>query len=69
MLQVDVRGLSCPLPVMETKKALVGSPEALEVLADSGTAKSNVTHLLADAGFEVVVDDAEGAYRITARRR
>jgi len=68
MRNVDVRGLSCPLPVMQTKKALDGNPDALTVLADSGTAKANVVHLLQDQGFAVRVDESGEEYRITATR-
>lgn len=67
-VEIDVRGLSCPLPVMETTKALKASPRHLRVLADSGTAKANVVHLLEDAGFSVSVDDSSGDYRIEASR-
>ena len=35
MKQVDARGKACPLPVIETKKALEGMKEgAVEVLVD-----------------------------------
>ena len=41
--QLDCRGLVCPLPVIETKKALVGLAGAtLTVLVDNQTAKENV---------------------------
>jgi tRNA 2-thiouridine synthesizing protein A len=68
MIEVDARGLSCPLPVMRTKKALESNPDVLVVLADSGTAKVNVSNLLADAGFDVSVTESGEDYRIEARR-
>lgn len=68
MIEVDARGLSCPLPVMHTKKALESKPDALVVLADSGTAKVNVSNLLTDAGFDVTVTESGEDYRIEARR-
>ncbi|MDZ4179455.1 MAG: sulfurtransferase TusA family protein [Coriobacteriia bacterium] len=68
MIEVDARGLSCPLPVMRTKKALESNPDALVVLADSGTAKVNVNNLLVDAGFDVTVTESGEDYRIEAKR-
>lgn len=67
-MQIDARGLSCPLPVMHTKKALESNPPALTVLVTSGTAKSNVVNLLSDEGFAVAVEQREGEYRIEAKR-
>lgn len=42
MNRLDCRGLACPLPVIETKKALAGAGDTLEVLVDNQTAKENV---------------------------
>lgn len=69
MTEVDVRGLSCPLPVMQTRKALDASAgNELVVLADSGTAKANIVHLLEDQGFAVNVQESDEEYRIVATR-
>lgn len=67
-MQIDVRGLSCPLPLMRTKKALETSPAAVTVLVTSGTAKANVAALLEDEGFAVRVAAEDGEWRIEARR-
>lgn len=64
MKEVDVRGLSCPMPLMHTKKALEDGPEEILVLADSGTAKANVTAFLSDGGYDVAVEESAGEYRI-----
>jgi tRNA 2-thiouridine synthesizing protein A len=68
MVEVDARGLSCPLPVMRTKKALDAGPEALVVLVDSGTAKANVTNMLADEGYAVTVTEEPDHSRIEAHQ-
>ncbi|MBE0476036.1 MAG: sulfurtransferase TusA family protein [Coriobacteriia bacterium] len=68
MTEIDARGLSCPLPLMRTKKALDGGAGELTVLCDNGTAKANVVNLLSDSGFEVDVAESAGEYRISARR-
>lgn len=67
--EVDVRGLSCPMPLMHTKKALEEKPAEILVRADSGTAKANVTALLADEGYDVAVEQDAGEYRITGVRK
>ena len=68
MKEVDVRGLSCPVPLMQTKKALEETPAEILVLADSGTAKANVVGFLQDEGYAVTVEDSGEEYRITGRR-
>ncbi len=68
MKELDVRGLSCPMPLMLTKKAIEGDPTEILVHADSGTAKANVTAFLADAGYSVTVDQDGEEYRITGAR-
>ncbi|MDZ4064134.1 MAG: sulfurtransferase TusA family protein [Coriobacteriia bacterium] len=68
MNELDVRGLSCPMPIMQTKKALEDDPPEILVHADSGTAKANVVALLADSGYEVTVEESVGEYRIRGSR-
>lgn len=68
MLEVDARGLSCPLPVMHARKALESDPESLAVLVDSGTAKANVANMLADAGYAVTAEESDGGWRLEAER-
>jgi len=68
MVEVDARGLSCPLPLMRAKKALDSNPGSVRVLVDSGTAKANVTNLLSDEGYTVDVTDGPDGFRIEATR-
>lgn len=42
MKVLDVRGLSCPIPVLELKKELDKGISELKVLADCGTATENI---------------------------
>lgn len=65
-VEVDARGLSCPLPLLRARVAVVRGARALTVLVSTGSACSNVVDLLCDEGFDVrVEEDAEG-YRIDA---
>ena len=67
MLEVDARGLSCPIPVMHTSDALKESPQELLVWVDSGTAKANVVNLLKDFGYTVAVEENSQEYKISAQ--
>ncbi len=68
MVEVDARGLSCPLPLMRAKKALESDPDSVKVLVDSGTAKANVTNMLKDEGYTVNVSDGPDGFAIEATR-
>ena len=50
---IDVRGKKCPMPLIETKKALneLGPNETLNVLLDSETSVRNVMRYLKDNGI------------------
>ncbi|MDD5508764.1 MAG: sulfurtransferase-like selenium metabolism protein YedF [Bacteroidales bacterium] len=50
---IDVRGKKCPMPLIETKKALkeLGQNETLKVLLDSETSVQNVMRYLKDNGI------------------
>ncbi|MGV7930202.1 MAG: sulfurtransferase TusA family protein [Spirochaetota bacterium] len=64
--KLDMRGLSCPQPVFETKKKIeaMGSG-TLEVLVDSGTARDNVTRLAENKGWAVSLKEQEGEFVLT----
>lgn len=56
MSEVDVRGFSCPIPVVRTKKAIEENPkEALTVLVESAVSKENVSRLAQSKGYSVIV--------------
>lgn len=50
---IDVKGKKCPMPLIETKKALkeLGDDESLKVILDSETSVLNVTRYLKDNGI------------------
>ncbi|MEA4926090.1 MAG: sulfurtransferase-like selenium metabolism protein YedF [Syntrophomonadaceae bacterium] len=62
---VDARGLSCPEPVIMTKKAL-DSQEVDEVLAivDSRAALENIARMAKTLNFESMIEEQEGSYYI-----
>ena len=66
MIEVDVRGFSCPVPVVRTKKAMEQNPkEILTVLIETAVSKENVSRLAESQGYSVKVDEISGEYRLT----
>lgn len=61
MDKLDVRGLSCPVPVLRTKKAIDGGATELLIVGSSQVSKENVSKLAASQGFKVdiKVDDKD----------
>lgn len=66
MSEVDARGLSCPLPVINTKKALEGTSEKqITVIVDNATARDNVTRLAKSKKCTVSVEQKGNDYYLT----
>ncbi|MGI6434839.1 MAG: sulfurtransferase TusA family protein [Syntrophomonadaceae bacterium] len=53
MEKVDVRGLSCPIPVIKTKKALDQGAAQLQIIGDSLVSKENVIKLAKSYGCSI----------------
>lgn len=51
--QIDARGLSCPQPVLLTKKGVEKNPEGVQVLVDNTTARDNITRFAGNSGYKV----------------
>ena len=69
MKTVDCRGLACPQPVMETKKALDRSEsKVIMVLVDNPTSRENVSRFAASQGYQVTLKDEKDHSAITIRR-
>lgn len=65
-IEVDVRGLSCPIPVVKTKKAMEANPkEEIVVLLDSNVSKENVTRLAAGKGYKAESQQSGNEYQLT----
>jgi TusA-related sulfurtransferase len=55
--EIDARGLSCPMPVIKTKKAIEGMKSgSVVVIVDNGTARDNVSRLAKSKGFNVALE-------------
>ncbi|MBL7166484.1 MAG: sulfurtransferase TusA family protein [Dehalococcoidales bacterium] len=65
MSEVDVRGFSCPIPVVRTKKAMEENPkEVLTVLVETAVSKENVSRLAESQGYSVIVEETSDGYRL-----
>jgi len=68
--EIDNRGLPCPQPVLNTKKALEeltrqdGEDFTLTVLVDNEAAKENVTRFAANSGYRAEVEKEADLYKI-----
>jgi tRNA 2-thiouridine synthesizing protein A len=68
MIEVDVRGFSCPVPVARTKKAMETNPtEPLSVLVESAVSKENVSRLAKSKGYSITVVDVEDGFRLVLK--
>lgn len=67
MKTIDCRGLSCPEPVVRTKRAISGEKE-LTVIVDNIAAKENVSRLANALSYKVTVKEAGGEYTLTIKK-
>ena len=68
MTEIDVRGFSCPIPVVKTKKAIEENPEQeISVLVESEVSRENVTRLAESQGYSVTVKEVADGYRLVLK--
>ena len=70
-VELDARGLICPLPVLKARKRLQGmAPGAvLRILATDPAAVIDVPHFCAESGHDLVATGEEGAAQVYLVRR
>ena len=67
--KIDCRGLACPQPVLETKKALeVPGIEEISVLVDNPSSKENVKRFAESQGHQVIISEEKGAFELKIRK-
>ncbi|HAS73520.1 MAG TPA: sulfurtransferase-like selenium metabolism protein YedF [Clostridiales bacterium UBA8960] len=65
-IKIDARGLQCPKPVIETKKALEGIREGnIITVVDNDVAKENVSKLAKSMKLHFSVSEMDGTYEIS----
>ena len=68
MKTIDARGLSCPEPVIMTRKALSSVEQSYEVLVDNPASRENVTRYAEHQGYSVSVTEQDGEYTLSLRK-
>jgi tRNA 2-thiouridine synthesizing protein A len=57
MIEIDARGLGCPILVVKTKEAMEKNPgEPITVLVETAVAKENVSRLAAAKKYSIEVE-------------
>ena len=69
VVTVNASGLSCPQPVLETKKALDKvSSGKVEVLVDTATSRDNVARFGENKGWKAVKEERPGGYKVVLEK-
>ncbi len=65
MIEVDARGLSCPIPVVKARKAIDENLGVeIIVLVDNEVARENITRLAGSRGYSVVSKAVSDGYNL-----
>lgn len=66
MKEIDVRGLACPAPVLQTKAALQDEhPNTVKVVVDNVASQQNVQRFLESQGFETRLEQMGTDFLVT----
>ncbi len=66
---IDVRGLSCPEPVMEVRNALSGKKTGeFTVLVSNATARDNVKRAVSSLGWKVEIKEIADGFELNLTR-
>jgi selenium metabolism protein YedF len=67
--EIDARGLSCPAPVLLTKKAIENNaPDVLTVIVDNEASRQNVIRFLESRQFKASAEQKGSEFHISATR-
>jgi selenium metabolism protein YedF len=66
--KIDCRGLTCPQPVLETRKALEEAEELL-VLVDNPTSRENVKRFAESQGHKVSIAEEKGVFELKIEKQ
>jgi len=62
MLELDTRGLLCPLPVLKLRKSLkaLNTGDSVRLISTDPAAQIDVPHFCQENGYELVSSDIDG---------
>ena len=64
---LDLRGLSCPIPLLKTKQAMEKA-DCVQVIVDESTPKENILKFARSQSFSAECAETNGEYQITIRK-
>lgn len=67
-MEIDCRGLSCPEPIIRTKKAIKDNPKSIDVLVDQRAPLENVQRFLKAMKYNVTATEINGEWKISATK-
>ena len=65
---VDTRGLSCPQPVLQAKKAIEADQFPIEVWVDTVASQENVRRMSEKAGLHVRVEQVGEEFKLVLEK-
>lgn len=68
MFELDCTGLSCPIPVVNTKRALKEHLEGLKVAVDNRAAFENVSRFAQTMRYNISSEEKDGLWIITIKK-
>lgn len=68
MIEVDARGLSCPEPVILTKRGVKERPAEIKVYVDNNVSKENVSKFLRSEGYTLQIKEEDEAMVIYGKK-
>jgi len=70
MKEINVRGLACPVPVLQTKAAIEeANPNVIKVVVDNEASKQNVCRFLESRNFETSINEDGNDFVIIGKRK
>ena len=66
--RVDARGLSCPQPVIMTRRAINEGEFPIEVLVETATSRQNVRRAAEKEGCQVRVEEVGDEFRLVVSK-
>ena len=67
--KIDARGLSCPQPVLITKKAIEKDEFPIEIIVETITSRENVKRIAENDGCAVKVEEVGDEFKLTLTKR
>jgi TusA-related sulfurtransferase len=68
-MEIDARGLSCPQPIIETKKSVDKKVSSMSVLVDNIAANENVSRFAKVMKYDVTVKETEYGWELDLEKR